>query len=378
MPLRIAILGAGIIGLLSARELRRRGHQVVLVDAGRPAREASWAGGGIVSPLYPWRYPDPVSALAGNAQVAYARLARELRVESGIDPEYSPCGLLMIGPPDIDAALQWSRRNGRKVLRYRADGVALLQPGLGVAVEDALWMPEVGSIRNPRLLQALLRSQEQDPGVRFFRNALPRLRTDNGKTRVSIDGDDLDCDAVLVSAGAWAPAVLRPLGIGVPVTPVKGQMILFPPQPGLLRRIVLHEGRYLIPRRDGRILCGSTLECAGFDGAPTVAARDSLLATARQMLPALAGVEPELHWAGLRPASPAGIPFICRLAGDLVVNAGHYRNGLVLAPASAQLGVELLLGERPSIDPEPYAIGAAAAGHSVFSSPVSSPSFCRR
>lgn len=358
MPQRIAILGAGIIGLLSARELRRRGHCVAIIDTGRPGREASWAGGGIVSPLYPWRYPDAVSALARNAQTAYARLANELRAESGIDPEYSPCGLLMIEPPDIDAALFWSRRNRRRTLRYRADGIALLQPGVGVATDDALWMPDVGNIRNPRLLQALLGSLASDPGVRFFSNAMPRLRMEQGRTRLSINGDDLDCDAVLVSAGAWTPAALRPMGIALPVVPVKGQMILFPPQPGLLRCILLHEGRYLIPRRDGRILCGSTLESAGFDRVPTAGARDDLLLTARRLLPALAGVVPEMHWAGLRPAAPAGIPFISRLAGDLVVNAGHYRNGLVLAPASAQLGVELLLGESPSMDPQPYAIDA--------------------
>lgn len=358
MPQRIAILGAGIIGLLSARELRRRGHRVVLIDTGRPGREASWAGGGIVSPLYPWRYPDAVSALARNAQAAYAALAGELRAETGIDPEYSPCGLLMLAPPDIDEALAWSRHWRRQAVRYAADGVVLLQSGLGPAAGESLWMPEIGNIRNPRLLKALLFSLANDPGVTLLCNARPCLRMRQGVAHVEVDDEDVGSDAVLVSAGAWSPVLLKPLGVALPVSPVKGQMILFPSQPGLLRCTVLHEGRYLIPRRDGRILCGSTLEETGFDCATTAGARDTLLAAARRMLPALSTVEPEAHWAGLRPAAPAGIPYITRLADNLVVNAGHFRNGLVLAPSSAQLGVELLLGEIPSLDPAPYRLHA--------------------
>lgn len=359
MSQRFAVLGAGVIGLMSARELRARGHEVLLVDHALPGREASWAGGGIVSPLYPWCYPSAVSVLAANAQQAYAELASALRAQTGIDPEYSPSGLLLLEPPDIDDAMRWARRNRRQLLRCDAAGAALLQAGLGVTAESSLWMPEIGNIRNPRLLKALLASLAADAGVETCWRSVPTLRVAGSRVRLQLDGSDVACDGVLVAAGAWTPGLLAPLGLSLPVLPVRGQMLLFPPQPGMLRRMVLHDGRYLIPRRDGRILCGSTLEHAGFERTPTAEARESLLATTRRILPALAGVAPEAHWAGLRPAAPAGIPYIAPLAENLVVNAGHYRNGLVLAPASARLGVELLLGMPPSIDPAPYALGAA-------------------
>lgn len=358
MGQRIAILGAGIIGLLSARALRARGHRVLLVDRGPPAREASWAGGGIVSPLYPWRYPDAVSALAADAQQAYAQLARELRADTGIDPEYAPCGLLMLDAADAAQALAWARRHRRRVQRYDRAGALCLQPGLAADVRDALWMPEVGNVRNPRLLRALLASLQADPGVVFRWQASARLLPAGAGVALELDGESQDCDAVLVAAGAWTAALLRPLGIALPVTPVRGQMLLYPPQPGLLRRIVLRDGRYLIPRRDGHILCGSTLEQAGFDKAVTAAAAAALQDSAQRLLPALAASRPVAQWAGLRPSAPAGIPFIARLADNLLVNAGHFRNGLVLAPASARLGVALLLGEAPSLDPRPYALAA--------------------
>jgi glycine oxidase len=136
-------------------------------------------------------------------------------------------------------------------------------------------------------------------------------------------------------------------------------MILLRGQPGQVRRIVLDGGRYVIPRRDGRILVGSTLEHVGFDKTTTDSARSDLHAAALRLIPALADCELEHHWAGLRPGSPTGVPCIARHPDltNLYINAGHYRNGVVLGPASARLLADILLERAPELDPEAYLPG---------------------
>lgn len=359
MRQRVAILGAGIIGLLTACLLLQRGIRVLLIDRKAPARAASWAGGGIVSPLYPWRYPDAVTALADGAQQAHAELAVALRRETGVDPQYTDCGLLMLAPTEKQAALDWCRRHRRRVVHYGAAGLALLQPGLAGEIREGFWMPEIGNVRNPRLLQALLAFVSMHPLAETQWHVDVTLRADDADAQLQVNGTRVDCDAILVAAGAWSAALLQPFGIRLPVQPVRGQMLLFAPQPGLLRRIVLRDGRYLIPRRDGRIIAGSTLEYTGFDASITESARNSLLESAVAMLPALRDACIEQQWAGLRPGSPSGIPFIDQVPGTRVfVNAGHFRNGLVLAPAAAALGVALMTGDAPALNPAPYALAA--------------------
>ena len=141
------------------------------------------------------------------------------------------------------------------------------------------------------------------------------------------------------------------------MVPVKGQMILYKCAADFLPRMVLAKGRYAIPRRDGHILIGSTLEHSGFDKTPTDEALESLRASAAELLPELADMQPVAHWAGLRPGSPEGIPYIGPVPGfdGLWLNTGHYRNGLVLAPASCRLLADLMSGREPIIDPVPYA-----------------------
>lgn len=354
---RFAILGAGVIGLLTARALLARGHHVLLADCALPGRAASWAGGGIVSPLYPWRYGPAVTALSDGATEAHRALSLELRSETGIDPEFNACGLLMLDPADIDTALSWCRTHRRRVVSYAGDALSCIQSGLGPAGQG-LWFPELGNVRNPRLMQALIASVSAHPRADCRWRVSVNLTAERGGS-LHVDGKRCDVDRIVVTAGAWSAALLAPLGVALPVQPVCGQMLLYPPQPGLLRTIVLRAGRYLIPRRDGRILAGSTLEHTGFRKQVTDEARAQLRASAERMLPSLSRVEPELQWAGLRPGSPAGIPFIDAVPGTRVfVNAGHFRNGLVLAPAAAALGVALLLEERTAVDPAPYRLDA--------------------
>jgi glycine oxidase len=357
MSQRVAIVGAGVIGLLTARLLLQRGVRVVIADCGEPARAASWAGGGIVSPLYPWRYSPAVTALAQGAQDAHRELSRALHRETGIDPQYNACGLLMLDAPEEEVAIRWCRLNRRRVICCDAAAVSALQTGLSAA--GALWMPEIGNVRNPRLLQALLAFVAVHPLASCHWRAQVCLDAVDGGERLRIDGRPVAADAVCITAGAWTAPLLQRFAVNLPLVPVRGQMIQYAPQPGRLRRIVLSGGRYLIPRRDGRILAGSTLEHTGFDSSTTPLARAELHAAAVAMMPALGAAAIENHWAGLRPGAPAGIPFIDRIAGTRVfVNAGHFRNGLVLAPASAALGVALMLGETGNVDAASYRIEA--------------------
>jgi len=352
------IVGGGVIGMMTARELAQAGAQVTLVDMNGCAQESSWAGGGIVSPLYPWRYTAPVTALATWSQTSYIHLSQQLLEETGCDPELRLKGMFMVDVDDEAEALAWGQKYHRPMEQVGADFLYQKEPNLAPGCSSALWMPEVGSIRNPRLGQALRKSLELHPKVTLVENTpVDSLLIKEGKVvGVKTAQGDLLADQIVVAAGAWSGQLLEPLGVGLPVEPVKGQMMVFKAPVGLINRVVLMGGRYLIPRNDGRILVGSTLEKIGFDKQPTESAKESLLATAYSICPALKQHELEHHWAGLRPGSPEGVPFIGAVPGteNLYVNAGHYRNGLVLAPASTRLMSDILLQRKPVLEPQTY------------------------
>lgn len=351
-----------MLGMMTARELSLAGLRVTLLERGHTGQEASWAGGGIVSPLYPWRYPEAVTALASLAQTAYPALALALREETGIDPELFPCGMLMLDANDEAEALLWARSHGREVLPESGADSRRRLPGLAPHWRSGLWMPSVTNIRNPRLLKALrasllhlgvdLREQSE---VREWQREGDRLTA-----AVTTDGRVFAAGEFVVCGGAWSGQLLAAAGQAVALRPVRGQMLLYKPV-SVPPCIVLAEGRYVIPRRDGHVLCGSTLEETGFDKSTTAEALASLAASATRLWPALAAEQPVRQWAGLRPAAAQGVPYIGRVPAqaNLWVNAGQYRNGLVLAPASAQLLADLLLGRRPVVDPAPYRLAAA-------------------
>lgn len=358
----VAIVGGGIMGLLVARELMAAGMTVTLIERGRCAGEASWAGGGIVSPLYPWRYNGAVTALASWAQDYYPELSAALVSETGIDPELQACGLLMLEADDSAEALQWSKHSGRRMVPVDADFIHERQPALAEGFNSGLWMPDVANIRNPRLGQALRASLMNSGGdIREFSEvgdlALSGRELDGLWVRDSSGEEDLvQAGHYVFCAGAWTARLLERTGLTLPIEPVKGQMLLYELPERILDEMVLYQGRYLIPRRDNHLLVGSTLERAGFDKRTTDEALQSLQASAEKLLPALASVPVKRQWAGLRPGAPDGVPFIGRLPGsrNVWVNAGHYRNGLVLAPASARLMADLMTGGGPVVPPAPY------------------------
>jgi len=355
--MKVIIVGAGVIGMMQARELAQKGISVVLLDKGVCGAEASWAGGGIISPLYPWRYSKPITALASWSQAYYPNLIQTLEAESDIDPEITRHGLLMLNVEDQDAALSWSQCAESWLEPIKQDAIYDLEPQLREGVQDALWMSQVASVRNPRLLKALRKILAQNPLVKIHEeSAVTSLNTQG--TRVTgvktVQGDCIDGDLVLVCSGAWSPKVSGQDAIKI--EPVKGQMVLFDAKPGMVNRVVLSDGQYVIPRRDGKVVAGSTLEYEDFDKQTTSQAKNALTDMAIDLFPELASCPVNHHWAGLRPGSPKGIPYIGGVPeyDNLYVNAGHFRNGLVLAPASVRLMTSMLCEEAHPMDASPY------------------------
>ena len=352
------VVGGGVVGMLTAWTLGQAGAEVVLLERGETGREASWAGGGIVSPLYPWRYSAAVANLAHWSQDFYPPLGDRLLADTGLDPEVHVTGLYWLDLDDQAEALAWAKAHGRPLSEVDIGAVHEAVPVLGRGFMRAVYMSGVANVRNPRLAKSLREALIRLPNVsvRERVEVTGFLRAGERVNGVSTEQGDFTAESVVLAAGAWSGELLAKLGLVLPVEPVKGQMILYRCAPDFLSSMVLAKGRYAIPRRDGHILVGSTLEHAGFDKTPSDEALKSLRASAEELIPALAGKEPVNHWAGLRPGSPQGIPFIGEVPGHrgLWLNTGHYRNGLVLAPASCQLLADLMQRRQPIIEPAPY------------------------
>lgn len=359
MSEHVLVVGGGVIGLLTAYDLAAHVDRITLIDRSAVGQESSWAGGGIVSPLYPWRYSPAVTALAHWSQDFYPQLGQRLAAETGIDPEVHTTGLYWLDLEDEAEALAWAQRNQRPLAAVDISSTYAAVPVLGAGFERAIYMADVANVRNPRLVKALKAALNALPNVTVREHCEVQGFVLDGQRVIGVHSvqGELLADEVVLTAGAWSGELLQTLGVGLPVEPVKGQMILYKCAADFLPSMVLAKGRYAIPRRDGHILIGSTLEHAGFDKTPTQEALDSLMASAVDLLPALADATPVRQWAGLRPGSPEGVPFIGPLPRHpgLWLNCGHYRNGLVLAPASCRLLVDLMVGRDAVIDPAPYA-----------------------
>jgi len=361
----VVIAGAGLIGMLTARELRAGGLCVALVERGEPAREATWAGGGIISPLYPWRYPDAVNDLARWSQGRYAALCQALHDESGVDPEYLRNGLVICDGDVQETGLAWAERVGARIARIDRSQLRELEPELALNVDSALWMPDIAQVRNPRIGRALAIACARS-GIEMITGCdVQGIQIESGQAAglITAQRGVIRAGAVVVASGAWSGGLLATSGLQIPVMPVRGQMILYDAPAGFVRRVELYKGHYIIPRKDGHTLVGSTLEYVGFEKGTTQDALRVLRDIALELIPALAGFNIKHQWSGLRPGSPDGVPCIGphpTIAG-LYINSGHFRNGVVMGPASARLLVDQLLGREPILAPVPYLPATFAA-----------------
>lgn len=352
------IVGAGISGLSVALALLQRGHRITVLDRGVAGAESSWAGGGILSPLLPWDYAEPVSTLALRSMAAYAAWVADIEATSKLDAELWRCGILALDVASPEQALAWCTAHGMVALRDDPDALSTLGGG------NHIWLPGVAQVRNPRLVAALRTAVVQLGGVIHERCPAVGVVTQNRRvTGVQTATGTFQADSVVLATGAWSGLGLAELAATPKIRPMRGQMLLFKLEPGVLNTVLFRHGLYLIPRRDGHVLVGSTIEDAGFDKTTDDATRQRLHADAAALLPQLSALQPVQHWAGLRPGSPDNIPVIDRHPDfdNVFINTGHFRYGVTMAPASAELLVSLMEGATPALDPAPYRWQAALA-----------------
>jgi glycine oxidase len=337
----IIIVGGGILGLLTARRLAQDGQHVALVDPSGRAGQASWAGAGLLTPVPPWEAPVEIQRLARASASIYPELCEALHAATGIDPELDRQDVIWLDP---DTSAESNTLAGYGAHWVEPAEAAHRAPG-SRACERALLMEGALTVRNPRLLRAA-RADLVQRGVDLIDAVAERIEAQVAGWRVVLRGGvELRAARVLVAAGAWSAELLRPLGCQLPVRPMRGQILLYQQSAPVALPVLLDGEHYLVARRDGHLLIGSTVEDAGFEPVTTDAALDELRQVFRRLLPGLQAAEVGA-WAGLRPGSPDGIPFIGEVPGHsgLFVCAGHFRLGLTLAPASADLICDLILG----------------------------------
>jgi glycine oxidase len=340
----VVVVGGGVIGLTSAYYLAREGLRVCLVDAGPLGRQASWAGAGILPPASVADAQTPLDHLRARSMAAYPQISAALQEETGIDNGYRRCGGIELPeagqtPGDLPTPEYHSPGGMACPLNQRQ-----LQECCGWRVEApfGVHLPELAQVRNPWHLRALSAACQRR-GVEL-RPDWPVRHVHDG--RVEGEAGSLRAAVIVVATGAWTGKLLP-----VRVVPIRGQMVLLRVAPGP-RPILACGKRYLVPREDGRVLVGSTEEAVGFDTTPTAEALAELRAFAIGLCPELAAAPVEGQWAGLRPAPEARFPFIGQVPGyrRVWVAAGHFRAGLQLSPATAELLTASLLGRPAPFD----------------------------
>lgn len=357
------VIGAGIIGLATALRLLEEGATVTLLDRHNAGCEASWAGGGILSPLYPWNYPESVTRLTAFSTAYYPAWITELHAATGIDPEYQVCGLVILPPYDQSKAIYWCHTHSTALtheLYSHHRGLIPIHTTSESKESQTLFLPEVAQVRNPRLLQALYQHIGQLGGNIIEGCEVRKIDISNQKIdALQTAYKKFSAGQYILSAGAWSKQILGEHALQLDIKPICGQMLLYKLPEKPLDSIVLQQDLYLIPRQDGHLLVGSTIEDTGFDKQITPDAKDKLSGWAESILPQLKIISPRKHWSGLRPASPANLPVIGRhpYLENLYINSGHFRYGVTMAPGSAEILINEILKRPQPFDVTPYQQG---------------------
>ena len=356
----VIIVGGGVMGCSIALRLRQAGARVTVLERSIPGAEASSAAGGILAPQMESEGPGPFLELCLRSRALYPEFAAELLALTGVNVNYLPGGLLHLafdeaGAQRLKATVEWQRTLDLRAELLGPAEVHTLEPQLSPQVVAAARFPDDHQVDN-RLLTRALTMAAAKVGASFRTGYVRGVVEEHGRVvGVDLDGETLRADAVVIAAGSWSGLVQ---GVSVDprvVRPARGQMVQLQTRLPLFSHVVFSDKGYLIPRADGRVLAGSTLEFAGFEKHVTAEGLHRILSLAMELCPALASAPVQETWAGLRPYTDDHLPILG--AGPLpglFLATGHFRNGILLAPITARLMAQAVLGESPSLDLTPF------------------------
>lgn len=350
------IVGGGVIGLTTALRLAEQGGRVTVLERRSIGSEASWAGAGMLPPANVADEDSAESRLRTCSHALWPAFSDTLRDVTGIDNGFRVCGAVELDDdshPDALATLHEQLKREQIACEDLSghDALARYVPGLHHRVTRGLFIPGFAQVRNPRHLKALgLACRTQ--GVSIVEHCETLRLLANGSSIAVDDGRDVHhAPRILLAAGAWTPALLASIGVTLPVEPVRGQIVALQSSQLPFTMVIEQGPRYLVPREDGLILVGSTMEHCGFEKHTTAAGQQQLLSFALSVIPELATARVAHSWAGLRPGSPDGLPFLGRVAGSdqLFVAAGHFRSGLQMSVGTAEVLANLMQDRPPGI-----------------------------
>jgi glycine oxidase len=361
MSVDVVVIGAGVQGSSVALRLAQAGRRVVVLERAVPGAEASSAAGGILSPGVEAAEPGPFYGLCRASLARYPAFVKDVEALSGMTVSLRSLGTLEVALDDDHAKILAARAD--KILAHGLPveilddaQVRALEPAISREARGALLFPDEASL-DPRALARAVYVAAARAGATFLAGQVRRIVTDAAgrATAVEHESGRLEADAVVLAAGSWSLLVE---GNGLPagaVRPVRGQIAVVDTRPPLLSRVVFSGHGYVVPRPDGRILCGSTMEEVGFEKAVTAGGLRHVLDVAIGIAPALERAPVVETWSNFRPASPDGEPILGPgTVPGLLYATGHTRNGILLAPITADAIAAAVLGETPPVDLAPF------------------------
>ncbi len=373
--MKALIVGGGIIGGSIAWRLAAEGVAVTVFERGRLGLEASWAAAGILAPQAEAEGPGPILDICLRGREAFERIVERLRRESGVDPEYDQAGILYCAldadeQRQLEGRARWQRSAGLGGEVEELDGAAArrIEPMLSQEVCYALHLPTNRRVENRKLTQAYIAAAlkagaefRESSGVAeiIARNSNhPGVRLDDGSTH--------EADFVINAAGAWAARIRGLEADRIAIRPVRGQIVCFQGRPAMLGPAIFSLRGYLVPRRDGRVLAGSTMEDAGFDRSVTMAGMGRIVAGANALIPALSGLAFREAWAGFRPATDDKLPILgpSTVHPHVLYATAHFRSGILLSAITGEVIADLVKGRKPSFDLTPYSPRRFSRGES--------------
>lgn len=353
----VLIIGGGIVGLATARELHKKGvSNITILERGAVGKEASHAAAGMLAPNAETEQADDFFRFCSESNKLYPAFAAELFDETDIDIELDKQGTLYLALTETDSAeigkrFEWQKQAGLTVERLSARETRILEPFVSPDVRESLFFPNDCQVENRKLLHALKKYVEFN-NIEIRENTeIKNLLIENGRIiGAENETEKFFAGKVVLAAGAWTSLIKAENFVMPQILPIRGQMIEFHTAKRLFQRVIYSPRGYLVPRTDGRVLAGATVEDVGFDKSLSREGIEYLRENTLEIAPSLVNLEIAEKWAGLRPFAADGLPILGSFpqVENLILATAHYRNGILLAPLTAKILAENIVENKDS------------------------------